>query len=452
MTIASTSSSSRGRRTPAASAPREDRTWTCSRTSPWTASTPMRRGEELTPASVCRAGDATLRGMSQHADLAARAGDLDATSPLFGSRERFLLPEGVIYLDGNSLGALPAAVPDVVQDVVTRQWGQRLIRSWNEFDWWGAPERTGDRIGTLVGAGPGQVVVTDSTTVNLFKVFVAAARMRPGRPVVLTDGGSFPTDLHILSSAARLMDLEVVRVTHEQAAGAIAEHADRLACIAFSQVDYRSGELWDLPGLTRAAHDAGVLACWDLCHSAGVHPVGLDEHEVDLAVGCGYKYLNGWPGDAAPFAMSPDYAPAHGITRARVGTAPLLSLLALEAALTAYDGLSMADVRAHSRSLTGFFLECLDGLGLDLPVVTPRDPERRGSQVSLRHPEAYAVVQALIARGVIGDFREPDVVRLGFAPLYLSHADVLASAQHLLEVLRDKEFERPEFAARAAVT
>jgi len=414
--------------------------------------------------------------MSQHADLAARAGDLDATSPLSGTRDRFLVPEGVIYLDGNSLGALPAAVPDVVQDVVTRQWGQRLIRSWNEFDWWGAPERTGDRIGTLVGAGPGQVVVTDSTTVNLFKVFVAAARMRPGRPVVLTDGGSFPTDLHILSSAARLMDLEVVRVTHEQAAGAIAEHADRLACIAFSQVDYRSGELWDLPGLTRAAHDAGALACWDLCHSAGVHPVGLDEHEVDLAVGCGYKYLNGgpgapaflyvaarhqdafdhpltgWQGHAAPFAMSPDYAPAHGITRARVGTAPLLSLLALEAALTAYDGLSMADVRAHSRSLTGFFLECLDGLGLDLPVVTPRDPERRGSQVSLRHPEAYAVVQALIARGVIGDFREPDVVRLGFAPLYLSHADVLASAEHLLEVLQDKEFERPEFTARAAVT
>ncbi|GAA1259539.1 kynureninase [Oryzihumus leptocrescens] len=414
--------------------------------------------------------------MSQHADLAARAGDLDATSPLSGTRERFLVPEGVIYLDGNSLGALPAAVPDVVQDVVTRQWGQRLIRSWNEFDWWGAPERTGDRIGALVGAAPGQVVVTDSTSVNLFKVFVAAGRMRPGRPVVLTDGGSFPTDLHILSSVARLMDLEVVRVTHEQAAGAIAEHADRLACIAFSQVDYRSGELWDLPGLTRAAHDAGALACWDLCHSAGVHPVGLDEHGVDLAVGCGYKYLNGgpgapaflyvaarhqdafdhpltgWQGHAAPFAMSPDYAPAHGITRARVGTAPLLSLLGLEAALTAYDGLSMADVRAHSQSLTGFFLECLDGLGLDLPVVTPRDPERRGSQVSLRHPEAYAVVQALIARGVIGDFREPDVVRLGFAPLYLSHADVLASAQHLLEVLRDKEFERPEFAARAAVT
>ncbi|MGZ4687409.1 kynureninase [Oryzihumus sp.] len=414
--------------------------------------------------------------MSQHADLAARAGDLDATSPLSGTRERFLVPEGVIYLDGNSLGALPAAVPDVVQDVVTRQWGQRLIRSWNEFDWWGAPERTGDRIGALVGAAPGQVVVTDSTSVNLFKVFVAAARMRPGRPVVLTDGGSFPTDLHILSSVARLMDLEVVRVTHEQAAGAIAEHADRLACIAFSQVDYRSGELWDLPGLTRAAHDAGALACWDLCHSAGVHPVGLDEHGVDLAVGCGYKYLNGgpgapaflyvaarhqdafdhpltgWQGHAAPFAMSPDYAPAHGITRARVGTAPLLSLLGLEAALTAYDGLSMADVRSHSQSLTGFFLECLDSLGLDLPVVTPRDPERRGSQVSLRHPEAYAVVQALIARGVIGDFREPDVVRLGFAPLYLSHADVLASAQHLLAVLRDKEFERPEFNARAAVT
>ena len=414
--------------------------------------------------------------MPPHADLSARAADLDSSSPLAGTRDRFLLPEGVIYLDGNSLGALPAAVPEVVGSVVREQWGERLIRSWNEHDWWGAPERAGDRVGALVGAGPGQVVVTDSTSVNLFKVFVAASRMRPGRRVVLTDGGSFPTDLYIAAAAARLVDLEVVRVTHEQAAAAIAEHGERLAFVAFSQVDYRSGELWDLPGLTRAAHDVGALACWDLCHSAGVHPVGLDEHGVDLAVGCSYKYLNGgpgapafiyvasrhqagfdqpltgWQGHAAPFEMRGDYAPATGITRARVGTAPLLSLLAMEAALTAYDGLSMADVRAHSQSLTGFFLDCLDGLGIDLPTVTPREPDRRGSQVSLLHPEAYAVVQALIARGVIGDFREPDVVRLGFAPLYLSHADVLASAQHLLEVLADKEYERPEFAARAAVT
>jgi kynureninase len=414
--------------------------------------------------------------MSLPPELSRRAAGLDAASPIAGARERFLLPEGVIYLDGNSLGALPAAVPAAVEVVVRHQWGDRLIRSWNEADWWTAPERTGDRVGALVGAAPGQVVVTDSTSVNLFKVFIAAARMRPGRRVVLTDGGSFPTDLYLLAAAARLAELEVVTVTHDEAATAVAQHADRLAFTAFSQVDYRTGELWDLPGLTRAAHAVGALACWDLCHSAGVHPVGLDEHAVDFAVGCGYKYLNGgpgapafiyvaarhqdefdhpltgWQGHSAPFAMSADYVPAQGITRARTGTAPLVSLLALEAALTAYDGLRIEDVRAHSSSLTGFFLECLDGLGLDLPVVTPREAARRGSQVSLRHPEAYAVVQALIARGVIGDFREPDVVRLGFAPLYLSHADVLAAAGHLAAVLADKEFERPEFAARAAVT
>jgi kynureninase len=414
--------------------------------------------------------------MSASDALTSRAAALDADAPLAGSRARFVLPEGVIYLDGNSLGALPAAVPDAVAEVICTQWGERLIRSWNEADWWGAPERVGDVIGRLVGAGPGQVVVTDSTSVNLFKVFVAAARMRPGRRVVVTDGGSFPTDLYVLASVARLLDLEVVNVSHGEALAAVAEHADRLALVAFGQVDYRTGELWDVAGITRAAHDAGALMCWDLCHSAGVVPVGLDAHEVDFAVGCGYKYLNGgpgapafvyvasrhqaafdqpltgWQGHGTPFAMSPGYVAAEGITRARVGTAPLLSLLGLEAALTAYDGLDIEDVRAQSLSLTRFFLECLDGLGVDLPVVTPREEARRGSQVSLRHPDAYAVVQALIARGVIGDFREPDLVRLGFAPLYVTHADALGAAEHLAAVLAAREYDEPRFSARSAVT
>src|SRR3954465_11783158 len=224
-------------------------------------------------------------------DLSVRAASLDADAPLAGSRSRFALPEGVIYLDGNSLGALPAAVPDAVARVITAEWGQRLIRSWNEADWWGAPERVGDVIGALVGAAPRQVVVSDSTSVNLFKVFVAAARMRPGRRVVVTDGGSFPTDLYVLASVARLLDLEVVNVASSEALEAIAEHADRLALVAFGQVDYRTGELWDVPAITRAAHVAGALMCWDLCHSAGAVPVGLDEHEVDFALGCGYKEL-----------------------------------------------------------------------------------------------------------------------------------------------------------------
>ncbi len=409
-------------------------------------------------------------------DLLARAADLDAHSPLSHTRERFDLPDGVIYLDGNSLGALPKSVRGVVDDVVDRQWGERLIRSWNESDWWGAPTRVGDAVGRLVGAAPGQVVVTDSTSVNLFKAVVGAARLRPGRRVVLTDPDSFPTDLYMTEAAARLAGLEVRRVHPSEAVGAIADVGDDLALASYSSVDYRTGEKWDLVALTEAAHAVGALACWDLCHSAGAMEVGLDDGGADLAVGCGYKYLNGgpgapafiyvatrhqddfdqpltgWQGHARPFEMSPDYVPAPGITRARVGTPPLLSVLALEAALTAYDGLTMEQVRAQSLSLTGTFIEALDELGVDLPLATPREDVRRGSQVSLRHPEAFAVVQALIGRGVIGDFREPNIVRLGFAPLYVTHVDAVQAALHVKAVLDEREYERPEFATRHAVT
>lgn len=409
-------------------------------------------------------------------ELLARAADLDARSPLAGRRNLFDLPEGVVYLDGNSLGALPACVRDVVDDVIERQWGERLIRSWNESDWWGAPTRVGDAVGRLVGAAPGQVVVTDSTSVNLFKAIVGAARLRPGRRVVLTDPDSFPTDLYMTESAARLAGLEVRRVHPSRAVDAIAAAGDDLAVAAYSSVDYRTGEKWDLVALTEAAHAVGALACWDLCHSAGAMEVGLDAGGADLAVGCGYKYLNGgpgapaflyvaarhqddfdqpltgWQGHAHPFAMTADYEPAPGVSRGRVGTPPLLSVLALEAALTAYDGLDMAAVRAQSLSVTATFIEALDALGVDLPLATPREDDRRGSQVSLRHPQGYAVVQALIARGVIGDFREPDIVRLGFAPLYVTHVDAVRAAMHVEGVLDGREYERPEFAARGAVT
>jgi kynureninase len=408
--------------------------------------------------------------------LTDRARTLDAEHAGTDLRGRFRLPAGMVYLDGNSLGALPAGVAEAVADVVHRQWGNRLIESWNESDWWGAPTRVGDRIGRLVGAGEGQVVCTDSTTVNLYKVVVAAARMRPGRRVVLTDPASFPTDLYVTEAAARDAGLVVERVAPPDAAARAAELGEDLVLASYSSVDYRTGELWDLPALTRAAHDVGALVCWDLCHSAGVLEVDLDEHDVDLAVGCGYKYLNGgpgapaflyvarrhlddfenpiagWNGHATPFAMAPDHVPAPGIDRGRVGTPPLISMLALEAALAAYDGESVAGLRARSLSLTGFFLECLDELLPGTAVVTPRDPERRGSQVSLRHPEAYAVVQALIARGVVGDFREPDIVRLGFAPMYLTHADVLRAAEHLQAVVEQREFEDPRHRTRATVT
>ena len=408
--------------------------------------------------------------------MTARARDLDARAELRATRARFRLPAGVIYLDGNSLGALPDSVPAAIAEVTTQEWGERLIRSWNEAGWWEAPLRVGDQVGRLVGAAPGQVVVTDSTSVNLFKLMVGAARLRPGRTLVLTDPDSFPTDLYLAHSVARLLGLELRRVSPTDAVAAIAEAADSLALAAFSHVDYRTGERWDLAGITAAAHRVGALVCWDLCHSAGAMEVGLDEAEVDLAVGCGYKYLNGgpgapafaylaerhqavfdqplpgWTGHARPFAMTAGYVPAPGIARLRSGTPPLLSLLALEAALGAFDGVSPAGLRRQSLSLTTLFIEAVDALEQSLEVVTPREPDRRGSQVSLRHPDAFAIVQALIARGVIGDFREPDLIRLGFAPLYVTHADAVQAARQLGEVLDSGEFRRPEFSHRGAVT
>ncbi|MFE6710883.1 kynureninase [Streptomyces sp. NPDC057695] len=394
------------------------------------------------------------------AALDGRAAALDAADPLAPVRDRFLLPEGVVYLDGNSLGALPAAVPPAVEDAVHRQWGTDLIRSWNANGWWDAPVRTGDLIGRLIGAAPGQVVAGDSTSVQLFNTLLAAARLRPGRRLLLTDPDHFPTDQYIADSVGRLLDLEVRRVPAGEAAAVLAAEGSDVAVAAYAPVDYRTGELHDTAALTAAAHAAGALAHWDLCHAAGALPVALDAMEADFAVGCGYKYLSGgpgapafayvatrhqqafdhpvtgWHGHAEPFAMSGTYAPADGITRARIGTPALLSLVALEAALTAYDGVDMADVRAKSLSLTGFFQECADALldGLGFTMATPREPARRGSQVALRHPEAYPLVAALTARGVIGDMRAPDLLRFGFNALYLTHADILRAVRELRDV------------------
>jgi kynureninase len=409
------------------------------------------------------------------ADALDRAARLDADDPLAAARDRFVLPDGMVYLNGNSLGPLPAAVPEVVRDVVERQWGRDLITAWNVHDWWDAPRRVGARIARLVGADDDEVLVADSTSANLFKVLVAAARMRPGRDTLVIEPGNFPADLYIADSVGELLGLRVVRVEPGDV-GAVLD--DDVAVVSFSHVDYRTGRAHDMAGVTAAVHNAGALAVWDLSHSAGALPVDLGGCDVDLAVGCTYKYLNGgpgapayvmvarrhhetvrspltgWTGHARPFAMEGTYEPAPGIDRMRNGTPPMLSLLALEAALDAFDGLSMDAVRAKSLSLTSLFLTLVDDVlaPLGFEAVTPRTDAERGSQVSLRHPAAYGVVQALLARGVVGDYREPDVVRLGFAPLYLRHVDVVRGVEQIVAVVEAGEERDPRYAQRATVT
>ncbi|MER6688847.1 kynureninase [Streptomyces minutiscleroticus] len=390
--------------------------------------------------------------------LAARAAALDAADPLAAVRDRFVLDD-VVYLDGNSLGALPAAVPGRLDDVVRRQWGELRIRSWEESGWWTAPERIGDRIAPLVGAAPGQIVVGDSTSVNVFKAVVGAVRLAgEGRDEILVDATTFPTDGYIAESAARMTGCAVRPVAPADVPAAL---GPRTAAVLLNHVDYRTGRLHDLPSLTAAAHGAGAVAVWDLCHSAGALPVGLDEHGVDLAVGCTYKFLNGGPGSPAylyvrsdlqerfdsplpgwtshaePFGMRPAYEPAAGAVRGRVGTPDILSMLALEAALEVWDGVRIEEVRAKSLALTDFFLECVAAYvpGDRVVPVTPAAHAERGSQVALRCPDAGDVMKRLIARGVVGDFREPDVLRFGFTPLYVGFADAERAAGVLAQVL-----------------
>ncbi|AZM76526.1 kynureninase [Streptomyces sp. KPB2] len=401
--------------------------------------------------------------MSEPRSLAGEAEQLDAVDGLAAVRERFVLDD-VTYLDGNSLGALPAHVPARVDDVVRRQWGELRIRSWEESGWWTAPERIGDRIAPLVGAAAGQIVVGDSTSVNVFKALVAAVRMAqedgPGRDEILVDATTFPTDGYIAESAARMTGCALRPVAPAEVPSAL---GDRTAAVLLNHVDYRTGRLHDLPALTAAVHAAGAYAVWDLCHSAGALPVGLDEHGVDLAVGCTYKYLNGGPGSPAylyvrrdlqhrfdsplpgwnshaePFGMRSGYAPASGAVRGRVGTPDILSLLALEAALDVWDedGVSVAAVREKSLALTDFFLRCVEAYvpAGRVESVTPAAHGERGSQVALRCDDAGEVMKRLIERGVVGDYRAPDVLRFGFTPLYVGFADVERAARVLARTL-----------------
>jgi kynureninase len=411
--------------------------------------------------------------MPLHCITAEHCTLLDQADPLAHCRARFRLPEGVIYLDGNSLGAMPRAVSPRMQQALEQEWAVGLIRSWNDADWYTAPQRVGARIAQLVGAAADEVIVADSISVNLFKVLVAALRLRPGRTKILGELDNFPTDGYIASGAAELMDSRFVALPAKQIAAAL---DDSVAIVSLTHVNYKSGRIHDMAAMTRRAHEVGALVVWDLAHTAGAMPCDLNGCNADFAVGCGYKYFNGgpgapafvyaaqrhhaalnqplkgWFGHADPFAFMDGYEPAPGMGRMLVGTSPQLGLIALEAALTAFDGVEMQTLRSKSEALTELFIRLADQELTGFGLVSPRGAAQRGSQVALSHPEGYAIMQALIARGVIGDYRAPDILRFGFAALYIGFADVWNAVAQLKDIMQTQAWKAPAFNQRKDVT
>ncbi|GAA5180311.1 kynureninase [Niveibacterium umoris] len=416
-------------------------------------------------------------------DEALRRDAADTLAPL---RDQFALPEGVIYLDGNSLGPLPRATPDRLAAVIRGEWGKDLIGSWNSAGWIDLPADVGDQIAPLVGAGAGELIAADSTSVNLFKVLAAALRIvaedEPGRVEIVSERDNFPTDLYIVQGLSDLLGGRYTLRLVDSADEIPAALGANTALLLLTHVNYRSGAMHDMATLSAAAHEAGALTIWDLAHSAGAVPVALNDDGADFAIGCGYKYLNGgpgapaflwvaprhvgrfrqplsgWMGHARPFDFVPDYEPGEGVSRYLCGTPAILAMSALECgvetllAAEPYGG--MAALRAKSQALTDFFIECVEArcAGKGLQLVTPRDPARRGSQVSFAFDDAWPLCQALIARGVIGDFRAPDILRFGFAPLYIRFVDVWDAAEVLGTVLDTGEWLEARFVERNAVT
>lgn len=399
---------------------------------------------------------------------------LDAADPLAFARERFRLPDGVIYLDGNSLGALPTSTANALTDVVGRQWGEDLIGSWNKHDWIDWPKQIASRLAPLVGARADELLIADSTSVTLFKLLAAAVAARPGRTAVLVQQRDFPTDLYVAQGLARMTGLTVRAVEPEELSNAIDED---VAVVLLSHVDYRSGAIRDMAAINAAAKTAGALVLWDLSHSAGAIEVDLTASATELTVGCGYKYLNGgpgapaflfvarhlqgelqsplqgWMGHADPFAFVDDYRPAEGVAKFLTGTPSILALAALDAGLATFEGIAMADIAAKSRALSESFVDEVEArCGEEVRLASPSDPTQRGSHVVFAHPNGYAVMQALIDRGVIGDFRAPDLMRFGFAPLYNRFDEVIRAAEILAQVLSSREWDQPRFKARARIT
>ncbi|WP_442578760.1 kynureninase [Mesorhizobium sp. ASY16-5R] len=391
------------------------------------------------------------------------------------TRALFHLPDGVVYMDGNSLGPLPIAAKERVAKMLADEWGGQLIKGWNSAGWYVQPRKVGDRIGKLIGAPEGTVVMGDTLSIKVYQALASALELNPKRKVVLSDSGNFPSDLYmaqgLIGSLGKDHVLKVVEP--EEVEAAIDES---VAVLMLTEVDYRTGRLHDMKALTEKAHAAGVITIWDLAHSAGALPVDLTAAQADFAVGCTYKYLNGgpgapafiyvaskhaeavrpalsgWMGHAAPFAFDLDYAPAPGIERMRCGTPPVIALTALEAALDTWDGVSIQDVRKRSIELIDLFIAEVEARCPDLVLASPRDGQKRGSQVSFRHPQGYAIMQALIARGVIGDFRAPDAIRFGVTPLYLGRDEVVRAAEILEDIMVNRLWDRPDHLRKAAVT
>jgi kynureninase len=408
----------------------------------------------------------------------ASAQALDATDPLRRFRDAFILPPGVIYLDGNSLGARPRGALEIAQRVIEQEWGQDLIRSWNRAGWFDLPSRLGNKLAGLIGAGDDEVVITDTISINLFKVLAGALKMRPGRQVIVSERENFPTDLYMAQGLAQLLEQGhrlVLIDSHDELPQVL---NDDVAVVMLTHVNYRTGAMWDMARATAKVHDCGALMLWDLAHSAGAVEVDLHAAQADFAVGCTYKYLNGgpgspafvyvntrwiadlqqplsgWWGHAAPFVFDPDYRPAADIRRTLCGTQGIVSMAMIEPGLDLMHEATMAALRQKSIALTSRFIEQVESrcAGLGLSLATPREPALRGSQVSFAHEHGYAVMQALIARGVIGDYREPGILRFGFAPLYVRFEDVDAAAEALREILAGRLWDRPEFTTRNAVT
>ncbi|MCS3803438.1 kynureninase [Chromobacterium alkanivorans] len=406
----------------------------------------------------------------------------DQQDPLAGFRQRFELPANTIYLDGNSLGVLPKSALERSQQVITREWGHDLIRSWNTAGWFELPSRLGDKLAPLLGAGPGETVVTDTTSLNLFKALAAALRIQrqahPERKVILSERDNFPTDLYMIQGMIEFLQQGYELRLIDEALPLEQALDDEVAVLLLSHVNYRTGYLYDMAAVTRAAHQRGALAIWDLAHSAGALQVDLNGADADFAVGCTYKYLNGgpgspafiwvaprhqnafwqplsgWWGHAKPFEMAADYAPAQGIRRFLCGTQPIVSLALVECGLEVARQVDPQQLRAKSLALTDLFIELVEQRcgGHPLTLITPREHARRGSHVSFRHPQGFAVMQALIANGVVGDYREPEVLRFGVTPLYLSHADIWDAVEILREILDNGSWDKPEFHRRGAVT